>query len=34
MRTFAPRMKGGARYRLRLYPKNLIRTVPAEGLDF
>ena len=27
-------MKGGARKGLRLYPMNLIRTVPAEGLDF
>ena len=29
------RMKGGALLKgLRLYPMNLIRTVPAEGLDF
>jgi hypothetical protein len=27
-------MKGGAPQGLRLYPMNLIRTVPAEGLDF
>ena len=27
-------MKGGAHLGLRLYPMNLIRTVPAEGLDF